>query len=82
MRMNIRRMAQGERKHHKRSKRLNKVKKLIVELFHWLIFLLSLGRNETKPRFIPRVPAEWISEAVCERYELEHFNSPIIKQKN
>lgn len=26
MRMNIRRMATGERKHHKRSKRLNKVK--------------------------------------------------------
>lgn len=26
MRMNIRRMAQGERKHHKRSKRLNKVR--------------------------------------------------------
>lgn len=25
MRMNIRRMAQGDRKHHKRSKRLNKV---------------------------------------------------------
>jgi hypothetical protein len=25
MRMNIRRMAQGDRKHHKRSKRMNKV---------------------------------------------------------
>lgn len=25
MRMNIRRMAQGDRKHHKRSKRVNKV---------------------------------------------------------
>lgn len=30
MRMNIRRMAQGDRKHHKRSKRLNKVLIIII----------------------------------------------------
>jgi hypothetical protein len=31
--MNIRRMAQGDRKHHKRSKRLNKVGQFIPENF-------------------------------------------------
>lgn len=40
--MNIRRMAQGDRKHHKRSKRLNKVGHLYLRTF----------QNETNDYFI------------------------------
>lgn len=73
MRMNIRRMAQGDRKHHKRSKRLNKVKwilSLLINVLIYNLFILISGRIETESRFIPRIPAKRFSKTTCEWYEI------------
>jgi hypothetical protein len=67
-------MAQGDRKHHKRSKRLKVpiLERSFLNIILILIFYYSsLGWFQTKSCFLPRIPAKWLRKATCERYETQ-----------
>lgn len=84
MRMHIRRMAQGDRKHHhKRGKKMNKVNKTQILGFNHNITFFSyvkpetLGKFKQESRIVPRFPTKWFNETLCERYEMMNIDARI-----